>query len=175
MQIFVKTLTGKTLTLDVDSDQPVFDAKDQVCIKEGIPIEQQRFIFDGLQHLDWHSLAHYKVKKWSTIFLVLRLRGGMYHSSSGFDEGSAFMIAEKVRVFASYLSRSEIITVNWPLFLDEVQNLFMNTSANLQFLDRMCEKTQKIILKFLQKQFTDEEKRQMLINLHDELKCCFVP
>mmetsp|Transcript_26556 Transcript_26556/g.26803 ORF Transcript_26556/g.26803 Transcript_26556/m.26803 type:complete len:151 (+) Transcript_26556:89-541(+) len=76
MQIFVKTLTGKTITLDVEPCDTVYSIKEDILCKEGIPTEQQRLIFAEKQLEDEHNISEVNIQKESTIHLVLRLRGG---------------------------------------------------------------------------------------------------
>jgi len=77
MQLFVKTLTGKTVSIEIEEGESIEDVKAKIAEKEGIPPEQQRIIFGGQQLQDGKTVDDYNIGDDATLHLVLRLRGGI--------------------------------------------------------------------------------------------------
>lgn len=80
MQIFVKTLTGRTVTLIVEETDTVAEVKQKFKDKDGVPVAEQRFIYGGHELKDEQTLRHYNIFKDATLHLVLRLPGGGFVS-----------------------------------------------------------------------------------------------
>ena len=75
IQIFVKTLTGTTITLRVKPSDSIEKVKDKIQVREGIPFDVQRLIFAGQELEDGRKISDYNIQRGTTISLVLRLTG----------------------------------------------------------------------------------------------------
>jgi ubiquitin len=76
MQIFVKTLTGRTISLLVEEDESIRVVKEKLKDKEGVPVDEQRLIYGGHELKEDRTLKDYGIGREATLHFVLRLPGG---------------------------------------------------------------------------------------------------
>ena len=130
MQISILTLTGRNIPIIVSLEMSVDELKDCVFAVDGVPPEQQRFIFAGKQLEDGKRLADYRISNGSTVHLVLRLRGGMHHSTStGEGESSLPEIIRKSDLVVKHPKGTAFLRVETFFSLEQVKVLLQEKLA----------------------------------------------
>ena len=162
MQMFVKTLTGKIVTLVVEPSYSIEGVKRLIQEKEGTPPDQQRLIFAGQLMEEGRMLFEYNVQKESTIHMVLRMRGGMCDPTSGRLDYEQ-LAGLKMRVTVRSLEGNEVLDTVEVTGATSLHELKQAATAALarkaadKEVDDMSEAEAKQLLKEMRKRGRDDQ------------------
>lgn len=130
IKVNFKTPVGKTIILDCPIKCDISEIKLLYNQKENMTSDQQRFIFAGKQLEDGRTLENYNIKNDSTIHVTLRLRGGMFHVSSG--KSDLEVSKPLIQINLSFLSINSKIDIIENDTLESIRNRFISSLIKFQ-------------------------------------------
>lgn len=142
--VHIKTATGKSIFVKISPCDTILQLKKKIYLTEDVSLESQRIIYGGKQLDDHHTICHYNITTESTLHIVIRLRGGMFHKSSSRADFVSLNYSNKMERGLSMLdymkreSSREMVTV-----LEDFEDMIRNTRDDVE-IDMVYELIHKI-------------------------------
>ncbi len=133
IHIQVKTATGKSIYIKINPIDTILQLKKQIYLQEDVSLESQRIIFGGKQLDDHHTLCHYNITDGTTLHIILRLRGGMFHKSSSRADFVSLNYSNKMERGLSmldYMKRES--SRKMVLILEDFEEVLKNTKNDVE-------------------------------------------
>ena len=144
INVHIKTATGKSLFVKISPSDTILQLKKKIYLTEDVSLESQRIIYEGKQLDDHHTICHYNISNESTLHIVIRLRGGMFHKSSSRADFVSLNYSNKMERGLSMLdymkreSSREMVKV-----LEDFEDMIRNTRDDVE-IDMVYELIHKI-------------------------------
>lgn len=133
INVHIKTATGKSIYIKINPIDTILQLKKQIYLQEDVSLESQRIIFGGKQLDDHHTLCYYNITNETTLHIILRLRGGMFHKSSSRADFVSLNYSNKMERGLSMLdymkreSSREMVVV-----LEDFEEMLKNTKNDVE-------------------------------------------
>ena len=144
INVHIKTATGKSIFVKISPADTILQLKKKIYLTEDVSLESQRIIYGGKQLEDHHTICHYNISNESTLHIILRLRGGMFHKSSSRADFVSLNYSNKMERGLSMLdymkreSSREMVKV-----LEDFEEMIRNTRDDVE-IDMVYELIHKI-------------------------------
>jgi len=133
INVHIKTATGKSIYIKINPIDTILQLKKQIYLQEDVSLESQRIIFGGKQLDDHHTLCHYNITNETTLHIILRLRGGMFHKSSSRADFVSLNYSNKMERGLSmldYMKRES--TREMVVVLEDFEEMLKNTKTDVE-------------------------------------------